>query len=211
MKLNRKLLVVASCSLVAAGCHTDMWVQPKIHEPFQESKFYADGMASRPLVKGTVARGHLRLDDAFFTGFKDGKLMKDFPLPVDEELIRRGKERYTIFCTPCHGQLGDGQGMIAKRGFTLRRPVGNYHTDRLRKMPVGHFYDVITNGYGAMYSYASRIEPRDRWAVVAYVRTLQLSQNASTADKSEADARFPIPATPSGDHTVGATTTGEGH
>ena len=165
-----QMLLIGITGLAAVGCHTDMWVQPKIHEPFQESKFYADGMASRPLVKGTSARGHLRLDDAFFTGFKDGKLVTEFPLPVNEELIRRGKERFEIYCTPCHGQIGDGQGMIAKRGFTLRRPVGNYHTDRLRKMPVGHFYDVITNGYGSMYSYASRIEPRDRWAVVAYVR-----------------------------------------
>ncbi|MBC8066293.1 MAG: cytochrome c, partial [Chlorobia bacterium] len=106
------------------------------------------------------------------------------------------KERFEIYCTPCHGQIGDGQGMIAKRGFTLRRPVGNYHTERLRKMPVGHFYDVITNGYGSMYSYASRIEPRDRWAVVAYVRALQLSQGASTADKAEADAKFPVPPAP---------------
>lgn len=206
----QKLTLAAVGGLVIAGCHTDMWVQPKIHEPFQESKFYADGMASRPLVKGTVARGHLRLDDAFFTGFKDGKLINEFPLPVDEELIRRGKERYAIFCTPCHGQLGDGKGMIAQRGFTLRRPVGNYHTPRLQKMPVGHFYDVITNGYGAMYSYASRIEPRDRWAVVAYVRTLQLSQNASAADKSEADSKYPVPAAPKEDHAAGATE-GAGH
>jgi mono/diheme cytochrome c family protein len=200
MKTRQKLLLAIGGGLAVAGCHTDMWVQPKIHEPFQESKFYADGMSSRPLVKGTIARGHLRLDDAFFTGFKDGKLITEFPLKVDEELIRRGKERFEIFCTPCHGQLGDGQGMIAKRGFTLRRPVGNYHTDRLMKMPVGHFYDVITNGYGAMYSYASRIEPRDRWAVVAYVRTLQLSQSATDADKAEADSKHPIPAAPKEEH-----------
>jgi mono/diheme cytochrome c family protein len=98
------------------------------------------------------------------------------------ELLKRGQEKFDIFCTPCHGRTGDGEGMIAKRGFKLRRPVGNIHTDRLRKMPVGHFYDVITNGYGAMYSYASRIEPKDRWAVVAYIRALQLSQNVKATD-----------------------------
>ncbi|MCC7229311.1 MAG: cytochrome c, partial [Fimbriimonadaceae bacterium] len=122
----------------------------------------------------------------------------EFPLPVDEELIRRGKERFTIYCTPCHGQLGDGNGMIAKRGFALRRPVGNYHTERLRKMAVGHFYDVITNGYGSMYSYAARVEPRDRWAIVAYIRALQLSQAATSADKAEADAKYPAPAAEAG-------------
>ncbi len=211
MKLTAKLLL-ALAPLGIAGCHTDMWVQPKIHEPYQESTFYADGSTARPLIPGTVARGNLRLDDAFFTGYKDGKMVSEFPLPVTEELIRRGKERYSIYCSPCHGQLGDGQGMIAKRGFTLRRPVGNYHTDRLRAMPVGHFYDVITNGYGSMYSYASRIEPKDRWAVVAYVRTLQLSQSASESDRSEAESRFPAPAPAQDDHTLGAKTNEEaGH
>ncbi len=199
-----QVIALGLAGVTLFGCHTDMWVQPKIHEPYQESKFYADGMAMRPLVKGTIARGHLRLDDAFFTGFKDGKLIKEFPLPVTEELIRRGKERYEIYCTPCHGQVGDGQGMIAKRGFTLRRPVGNYHTDRLRKMPVGHFYDVITNGYGAMYSYAARIEPRDRWAVASYVRTLQLSQGATVSDKTEADAKYPVPVAPKEEHAAPA-------
>ena len=196
MRTLQKVGLLLTGGLLLAGCHTDMWVQPKHHEPLQQSTFYADGMASRPLVPGTVARGQLRLDNAFFTGFENGKLVTDFPLPVDEELIRRGQDRYKIYCTPCHGQLGDGQGMIAHRGFTLRRPVGNYHTERLRNMPVGHFYDVITNGYGAMYSYASRVEPRDRWAIVAYIRTLQLSQHATESDKAEADSKYPIPAAP---------------
>lgn len=194
MKIQQKILMTCTAGLAMVGCHTDMWVQPKIHEPYQESKFYADGSTARPLVEGTQARGHLRLDDAFFTGFSDGKLVREFPLPIDEELIRRGQERFTIYCSPCHGQLGDGQGMIAKRGFTLRRPVGNFHTERLQEMPVGHFYDVITNGYGSMYSYASRVEPRDRWAIVAYIRTLQLSQGATSSDKQEADAKYPVSA-----------------
>ena len=193
MKILQKLGLAVAGAVFVAGCHTDMWVQPKIHEPLQESHFYADGMTSRPLVKGTVPRGHLRTDEPFYTGFKDGKLLTEFPLPVDEDLIRRGQERFSIYCTPCHGQIGDGKGMIAQRGFTLRRPVGNYHTERLRKMPVGHFYDVITNGYGAMYSYAARVEPRDRWAIVAYIRALQLSQSATEADKAEADSKYPMP------------------
>jgi len=104
---------------------------------------------------------------------------------VDKAFIKRGQDRFNIYCTPCHGRVGDGNGMIAQRGFNLRRPVASYHTDRLRGMPVGYFYDVITNGYGAMYSYASRIEPEDRWAVVAYIRALQLSQHAVPADADQ--------------------------
>jgi mono/diheme cytochrome c family protein len=146
------------------------------------ARVFPDGMVSRPLVKGTVARDHLRDDDAFFTGFENGKLVTEFPIPLTKEVVLRGQERFTIYCVPCHGQLGNGKGMIAQRGFELRRPVGNYHTDRLRKMPIGHFYDVITNGYGAMFSYASRIEPQDRWAIAAYIRVLQYSQNARVSD-----------------------------
>lgn len=169
-----------------AGCHTDMWQQPKL-APLDESAFHSDGQSSRPLPAHAVARGHLRNDDAFFTGRENGKLVEVIPMKVDKDLLDRGHERFKIYCVPCHGQLGDGQGMIAKRGFTLRRPVGNYHTDRLRKMPVGHFYDVITNGYGTMYSYASRIEPQDRWAIVAYVRALQFSQYAANDQVSPTD------------------------
>jgi mono/diheme cytochrome c family protein len=106
----------------------------------------------------------------------------NLPMPVTLELLKRGQERFNIYCSPCHGRLGDGKGMISQRGFNVRRPVASYHSDRLRKMPVGYFYDVITNGYGAMYSYASRVEPEDRWAIVSYIRVLQLSQHASTAD-----------------------------
>lgn len=170
-------VALVGAGVFLAGCHTDMWQQPKL-APLDESAFHSDGQSSRPLMAHTVARGHLRNDDAFFTGRENGKLIETIPMTVDKDLLDRGHERFKIYCVPCHGQLGDGQGMIAKRGFTLRRPVGNYHTDRLRKMPVGHFYDVITNGYGTMYSYASRIEPQDRWAIVAYIRALQFSQFA---------------------------------
>lgn len=170
-------------AVTLAGCHTDMWRQPK-EEPLDPSTFFVDGAASRPLVPGTVPRGYLRSDSAFYTGIKDGKWVTQIPVPVTKELVERGRERFDVYCSPCHGRLGDGNGMIAHRGFTLKRPVGNYHTDRLRGMPVGHFYDVITNGYGAMYSYASRIEPKDRWAVVSYIRALQLSQKAPAVEVS---------------------------
>ncbi|AIE85552.1 ABC-type Fe3+ transport system protein [Fimbriimonas ginsengisoli Gsoil 348] len=176
-----RALALGSLAIFVAGCNTDMWRQPR-HEPLDASEFFADGAANRPLVPGSIPRGHLREDAPFFTGIQDGHWVDKLPMPVTADLIKRGQDRFRIYCTPCHGQLGDGNGMISKRGFALRRPPGNYHTDRLRKMPVGHFYDVITNGYGAMYSYASRIEPQDRWAVVAYIRALQLSQNATPAD-----------------------------
>jgi len=181
-------LATPALALLLAGCHTDMWTQPKYHDPLEKEKspsgahVFPDSAVSRPLVANTVARDHLREDDAFYTGFKNGKLINYFPIPVSRELILRGQDRFTIYCVPCHGQLGNGQGMIARRGFELRRPVGNYHTDRLRKMPIGHFYDVMTNGYGAMFSYASRVEPQDRWAIAAYIRVLQLSQFAKPSD-----------------------------
>ena len=183
--MNKLLLgllpVVASGTMV--GCNTDMWRQPR-HEPYDSSEFYADGQSTRPLVAGTIPRGHLREDGAYFTGAENGRYIDRFPagITVDKALLDRGQERFDVYCSPCHGRLGNGQGMIAQRGLTLKRPVGNYHTDRLRRMPVGHFYDVITNGYGTMYSYASRIEPQDRWAIVAYIRALQLSQDGRSGD-----------------------------
>lgn len=183
------LLGLTACGAMLAGCHTDMWVQPKIR-PQHESAFFADGSSARPLPAGTVARDHLRLDTAFFTGRDaNGKLLTTIPVPVTKQLIMRGQERFNIYCTPCHGQLGDGQGMIARRGLTLKRPIASYHTDRLRAMPIGHFYEVMTKGFGAMYSYASRVEPQDRWAIAAYIRVLQLSQNApeSAATKEQQD------------------------
>jgi len=177
----KKILWISAAGLLLAGCHTDMWRQPK-GEPLGENDFFPDGQMSRPLLTGTVARGHDRQDETYFTGVKNGKWVEELPVELTKELLKRGQERYTIYCTPCHGERGNGEGMIAVRGFKLKRPVGNYHTDRLRNMPVGHFYDVITNGYGTMYSYASRVVPEDRWAIVAYIKALQLSQNATVAD-----------------------------
>lgn len=177
-------------SLAAAGgCDMlDMYDEQR-YEPLEESHFYDDGSSARPLLAGTVARGDLREDEAFYTGKLDGKLVEELPLDVDRELLARGQERFNIYCSPCHSRVGDGFGMIVERGF--RRPP-SYHVDRLRQAPVGHFYDVIGNGFGAMPSYASRIEPRDRWAIVAYIRVLQRSQNARLDDVPE-DQRDDIP------------------
>lgn len=173
--------MAATCVLLAAaGCHTDMWIQPKV-KPQGKSDFFSDKMGSRMPVPGTVPFKSHGTNTAFMTGYENGKLVAEFPIPVTEELIRRGQERFGVFCSHCHGAAGDGQGMIAQRGFTLQRPVGNYHTDRLREMPVGHFFDVITNGYGTMFPFKARIEPQDRWAIASYIRALQLSQHAPEA------------------------------
>lgn len=198
-KLPTQVLLVSAVAVFSAGCNTDMWRQPR-QDPMDHSEFFADGQAARPLVPGTIARDHLREDDAFFTGYKNGKVIKEIPVPVTMDLLKRGQERFTIYCTPCHGALGDGEGMIAHRGFKLKRPPGNYHTDRLRNMPAGHFYDVITNGYGTMFSYASRVEPQDRWAIVAYIRALQLSQHALISDADPAALEKSLaPAAPGGE------------
>lgn len=187
MRKKQLLGLLASLGFLGAGCHTDMWVQPKLKAQ-HTSEVFADGMASRPRVPGTVARGQNDDEPAYFTGFDPTSKKLVSEIPVDralkelklksyKELLLHGKERFQVFCTPCHGQLGNGQGMIAQRGFKLRRQPGNYHTDRLRAMPVGHFFDVMTSGYGVMYSFASRIPVPDRWAIASYIRALQRSQN----------------------------------
>lgn len=201
MRASLKVLGAGLLAVAAAGCHTDMWVQPK-EMPQDESTFFADKLSSRPLVPGTVARGHLEADPAFFRGRDaSGQYVTELPMKLNsaqlKQFLLRGEERFNIYCTPCHGRLGDGNGMIAKRGLQLRRPPASYHTERLRNMPIGHFYDVMTNGYGVMYSYASRVEPQDRWAIAAYIRALQLSENASKADYDAAVAKAPkAPAAP---------------
>jgi hypothetical protein len=164
------LLVVL---LLFAGCRQDMASQPK-KLPLASAVFFGDGRSERPLVEGTVYRGELE-DDALAVD-KDSRV---FPLAVTPQLLQRGRERFNIFCTPCHGLDGDGNGMVAERGF--RHPT-SYHTDRLRQAPVGHFYDVITNGFGAMSDYAAQVPPRDRWAIIAYIRALQLSKNAPVSE-----------------------------
>ncbi|NDQ58599.1 MAG: cytochrome c [Acidipila sp.] len=155
-----------------------MQVQPKIL-PLAESQFFEDGRSARPVVAGTVARGQLRTDELLFTGKSNGADAVQFPFAITRQDLERGRERYNIYCSLCHGASGDGQGMIVQRGFP---PPPSYHIDRLRQAPAGHFFDVITNGYGTMFSYASRVNPQDRWRIVAYIRALQLSQNGALAD-----------------------------
>jgi hypothetical protein len=166
------------CLLALAGCRNDMHDQPRF-KPLAMSDFYADLRSSRAPVEGTVARGDLREDSYFYTG-KMGANPGDYmPFPVSEEVLARGRERFDIYCAPCHSRVGDGNGMIPQRGY--RHPP-SYHQDRLRKAPLGYFFDVMTSGFGAMPDYASQIPPRDRWCIVAYIRALQLSQNATVAD-----------------------------
>jgi len=147
--------------------------QPK-NRPLSPSDFFTDGRSARPLVENTVARGSVLEDELAVP--KDSNA---FPLPLSQELLERGENRYQIFCTPCHGLQGDGNGMVAMRG--MKHPP-SYHQDRLRQVPNGYIYDVITNGFGAMFGYSAQLAPRDRWAIVAYVRALQLSRNARISD-----------------------------
>jgi len=165
--------------LVLGGCRQDMHDQPRF-KPFAESDFYADLRSARPPVDGAVARGQLHEDSYLYTG-KIGDNPGDYmPFPVTEELLARGQQRFNIYCAPCHSRVGDGNGVIPSRGFPRKPP--SYHTDRLRKAPLGYLFDTITNGFGAMPDYASQIPVRDRWAIVAYIRALQLSQGATAAD-----------------------------
>jgi len=175
-----RLAIAALCALCAGGCgdgantlRQDMANQPR-QNPLSPAGIFADGRSERPIVENTVARGSVQ-DDALLVP-KDSNA---FPLPLTAELLQRGQQRYAIFCTPCHGIQGDGMGMVAMRG--MKHPP-SYHQDRLRNEPVGYIYDVITNGFGAMYGYSAQIPPRDRWAIIAYLRALQLSRNAAVGD-----------------------------
>lgn len=167
------LLAAAICA-----CRQDMHDQPKI-KPLRANAFFTHERSARPLVEGVVARGEFRDDETLYTGKSGGTLVTTFPVPVTREGLARGKERYGIFCTPCHDQVGTGRGMVVRRGF---RSPPSFHIDRLRQAPVGHFFDVVTSGFGVMPSYSAQIPVEDRWAIVAYVRALQLSQHASLAD-----------------------------
>jgi cbb3-type cytochrome c oxidase subunit III len=175
LRFGALVLSIAACS----ACRQDMHDQPK-YIPLRPSDFFTDGRSSRPITQGTVARGHLNDDTAFYTGKgSDNKPLNTFPFPITKDIILRGQQRFNIYCTPCHDRTGSGNGMIVRRGY--RRPP-SYHSDRLRKIPNGYIYDVITNGFGAMPDYAAQIQPSDRWAIVAYIRALQLSQQASVND-----------------------------
>jgi mono/diheme cytochrome c family protein len=175
---------VLGLSLAALGaCRQDMHNQPK-YIPLRDSAFFANGSSARPLVEDTVARGTLEDDSAFYTGKEGGKLVDTLPMPLTRELLDRGQERYNIYCSPCHDRSGTGRGMIVRRGY--KQPP-SYHIDRLRTIEIGHFFDVMTNGFGAMPDYRAQIEPRDRWAIAAYIRALQLSQNVREADVAPGD------------------------
>ena len=196
-------LAVLTATALLAGCRQDMHDAPR-YEAFEASASFADNRASRTAPAGTVARGWLRDDEALYTGKVAGQLVEEFPFAIAHAELARGRERFNIYCTPCHGRLGDGKGMVVQRGL---RQAASFHQDRLRQEKVGYFFDVITNGFGAMPDYATQIPVRDRWLIVAYVRTLQLSQHASVDDvpadrRAELDAPAGAPASQAGAATA---------
>jgi hypothetical protein len=194
-------LLIASLTLLSA-CRLDMHVQPR-QNPLSRSDFFTDQRSERPPVEGTVARGQLHEDTYFYTG-KAGNGPGDYmPFPVTKEVLDRGRERYNIYCAPCHSRVGDGNGFIPSRGFARKPP--SFHIARLQKAPLGYFFDVITNGFGIMPDYASQIPPEDRWKIVAYLRALQLSQNATRADVPAGQAVPSEPPTFRGQPGSGAT------
>jgi mono/diheme cytochrome c family protein len=169
----RGLVTLALLVIAGTACRQDMHDQPK-YKPFRESEIFADRRSARPFVPGTVARGTLRENAAFYTGKIGNDFVTEIPMNVTAELLARGQTQFQVFCSPCHGRTGRVQ-----RGF--KKP-SSYHVDRLRQMPIGYFYDVMTNGFGAMSDYSAQVPPMDRWAIAAYVRTLQYSQYAPAAD-----------------------------
>lgn len=182
--MKRYLATFILLSLALSGCRRDMFNQPS-SRPLEKNDFFRDNdMASRPLEPYTVARGHLNEDEAFYRGMVGTNLVTSFPIPVTRELLERGRERFDIYCSPCHGRRGDGRGMIVQRGFPA---PPSFHIDRLRQAPVGHFFDVITRGYGMMFSYAQRVAPEDRWAIAAYIRVLQASQDTPATSLTAAE------------------------
>lgn len=171
-------MAIVMMTFAIAGCRQDMHDAPR-YEPLEASTFFADGRGSRMLVANTVARGMLREDDHLYQGKIDGELTDLFPMPVTVELMARGQERFDVFCSPCHGRTGQGNGMVVQRGF---RAPPSYHEARLREAPAGYFFDVMTHGFGAMSDYAAQIPVNDRWAIAAYIRALQRSQEATIDD-----------------------------
>jgi mono/diheme cytochrome c family protein len=165
-------------AVALSGCRQDMHDNPR-YEPLEQSDFFADGRSQRPLVANTVPRGFLRDDEHLYRGKVDGQLATEFPVPVNAALMLRGQEQYNVFCSPCHGHTGAGDGMVVRRGY--RAPTA-FHHPRLREAPPGYVFDVITNGFGAMPDYAAQIAVQDRWAIAAYLKALQLSQNAGVND-----------------------------
>jgi mono/diheme cytochrome c family protein len=189
------LLAVALLAGTVAGCRQDMHDAPR-YDPYEESAVLPGGASAQPLIEGTVARGHLNDDVLLETGKIDGQFANQYPFAITRADMDRGEQRYNIYCAPCHGRRGDGDGMVVQRGY---RQSASYHTDRLRTMAAGELYDRIANGFGAMPDYRAQIAPDDRWRIVAYIRALQLAHQATTADVpaselSKLDA--PAPAAP---------------
>ncbi len=209
--MTRSSLLVLTSLLALAGvsCRQDMHDQPKA-KPQSKSKFFADGRTGRLPVEGTVARGQLREDDHLYRGKVDGVFVTTFPFKIDAAVMERGRERYTIYCTPCHGATGLGNGMVIQRGFKVK--AASHHIERLRFAPVGYWFDVITNGFGVMFGYAAQIPVNDRWAIIAYVRALQLSRNATAEDvpAAEREALLSGRTLPKGEGLHLATPPGEG-
>lgn len=179
--MSTKFLLAIVAALVVAGCRQDMHDAPR-YEAFEASDSFADNRASRTPPAGTVARGWLREDEALYTGKVNGQTVDTFPFAITRAHLLRGQQRYNIYCTPCHGRIGDGNGMVVQRGL---RQAASFHQDRLRQERPGYFFDVITNGFGAMPDHAAQIPVQDRWLIVAYVKALQLSQHASVEDVPE--------------------------
>ena len=179
MKTNSAFIpAVLLLAMASVACRDDMHNQPK-YKPLRASDFFGDRRSARPAIEDTVARGYLRIDEARYTGKVAGTDVDYFPWKMTKDDMVLGEYRFNIYCSPCHSRIGDGNGMVVRRGF---RQAASYHTDKLIKAPVGHFFDVMTNGFGAMPSYASRVEPDDRWRIAAYIRVLQLSENARIDD-----------------------------
>jgi cytochrome c553 len=174
----RRALAMIVASVALTGCRQDMHDAPS-YRPLQASAFFANDASARMLVANTVARGQLREDELLYTGKVNGELVNEFPMPVTAEVMERGQQRFNVFCSPCHGRTGEGNGMIVQRGF---RAPPSYDQERLRDAPVGYFFDVMTNGFGAMQDYSAQVPVADRWAIAAYIRALQLSRHATVAD-----------------------------
>ncbi|MCC7237017.1 MAG: cytochrome c [Bryobacterales bacterium] len=178
--------LILGAAALATGCRQDMHDQPR-YRPLAASTFFPDGRSARPAVEGTVARGYLKNNIPLYYGKvarNSPEFVTELPVKLDKALLERGQQRFNIYCSPCHGQTGDGEGMVVQRG--LKHPP-TYHSDKMHKQPAGYFFDVITNGFGVMPSYAARIPVDDRWAIVAYVKALQLSRAATLEDVPPAE------------------------
>ncbi len=203
--LSAPLALIALVALTGAACRQDMHDTPRV-EANEATDAFEDGRGNRPLVEGTVARGWLNDDEQLTTGKVDGKLVDEFPFPVTREVLERGQQRFNAFCTPCHGKTGMGNGMIVQRGL---KPPPSFHDQRLRAAPAGYYFDVMSNGFGVMQDYRAQVDVKDRWAIAAYIRALQLSQRATLADVPHdkvADLDKPVdeaPARPAPSHGSG--------